>query len=240
MPNTTQSPQLQNLTNPTNEAGGRAPDFEDGVGLCLSGGGYRAMLFHAGTLWRLHDLSALHKLNRISSVSGGSLTAAVTALAWDKLQANAGSADAFKQHVIRPLRTLASRTIDVPSVIWGLLVSGSISDRIVAAYRKYLFGEATLQDLPDSPLFVINATSLQSTVLWRFSKPYMGDYQVGLILNPTTGIAMAVAASSAFPPVLSPRRLRLDPKAFTPDPTATLGHPPFQASATWKPDGAAE
>ena len=27
----------------------------DGVGLCLSGGGYRAMLFHVGAVWRLHE-----------------------------------------------------------------------------------------------------------------------------------------------------------------------------------------
>ena len=27
----------------------------DGVALCLSGGGYRAMLFHVGVVWRLHD-----------------------------------------------------------------------------------------------------------------------------------------------------------------------------------------
>jgi NTE family protein len=27
--------------------------LEDGVAICLSGGGYRAMLFHTGVLWRL-------------------------------------------------------------------------------------------------------------------------------------------------------------------------------------------
>ena len=26
---------------------------EDGIALCLSGGGFRATLFHVGTLWRL-------------------------------------------------------------------------------------------------------------------------------------------------------------------------------------------
>ena len=30
-------------------------DPVDGVALCLSGGGYRAMLFHVGVVWRLHD-----------------------------------------------------------------------------------------------------------------------------------------------------------------------------------------
>jgi NTE family protein len=41
-------------------------------------------------------------------------------------------------------------------------------------------------------------------VLVRFSRPYIWDYRVGQIKNPTLPIARAVAASSAFPPVLSP------------------------------------
>ena len=38
-----------------------------GMALCLSGGGYRAMLFHLGALWRLGDVGYLPKLDRISS-----------------------------------------------------------------------------------------------------------------------------------------------------------------------------
>ena len=34
-----------------------------GVGLCLSGGGYRAMLFHLGALWRLNEASWLRRLD---------------------------------------------------------------------------------------------------------------------------------------------------------------------------------
>ena len=79
------------------------------------------------------------------------------------------------------------------------------------AYRKHLFGNATLQDLPrDPPRIVINSTNVQSGALWRFSRPYMADYRVGMIKNPTTELAVAVAASSAFPPVLSPLKLELD------------------------------
>jgi Patatin-like phospholipase len=49
------------------------------VALCLSGGGFRAMLFHVGALWRLNELGWLKKLERVSSVSGGSITAGVLA-----------------------------------------------------------------------------------------------------------------------------------------------------------------
>src|SRR5204862_131970 len=78
-----------------------------------------------------------------------------------------------------------------------------------------LFGNATLQDLPtDPPRFVINATNVQTGALFRFSRPFMADYRVGQIMNPTIDVAAAVAASSAFPPVLSPMKLELDPASW--------------------------
>jgi NTE family protein len=61
------------------------PDADDprapsaGIALCLSGGGYRAMLFHLSALKRLNEIAYLPKLRRVSSVSGGSITAGVLA-----------------------------------------------------------------------------------------------------------------------------------------------------------------
>ena len=50
------------------------------LGLCLSGGGYRAMLFHAGALRRLNEAGLLEKLDMVSSVSGGSIAAGLLAV----------------------------------------------------------------------------------------------------------------------------------------------------------------
>lgn len=193
---------------------GREP--EEGTALCLSGGGYRAMLFHAGVLWRLNELGILPKLKRISSVSGGSITAGVLAMNWHRLNFHEDVAGNFEDEIVLPIKRLASRTIDVSSVALGALWFGSVGDKVADAYRKYLFGDKTLQDITDEPRFVFNATNVQSGVLWRFMKPYMGDYRVGLIKDPETDLAVAVAASSAFPPVLSPVELDLDPEDFTP------------------------
>ena len=52
---------------------------EEGIALALSGGGFRATLFHIGACWRLLELGVLSKLKRISSVSGGSIFAGVLA-----------------------------------------------------------------------------------------------------------------------------------------------------------------
>lgn len=55
----------------------------------------------------------------------------------------------------------------------------------------------------------------------------MGDYKTGRVLNPKTPVARAVAASSAFPPVLSPAVLTLNHQDFAPDPKANLQMPPY-------------
>lgn len=201
---------------------------EEGCALCLSGGGYRAMVFHVGVLWRLYEAGKLKDMKRISSVSGGSITAAVLGLKWGRLSFQpARIAADFVPEVVAPLRRLAGETIDAEAIIIGGLFPGRISDRVAAAYDSHLFKGATLQALPDAPRFVINATNVQSGVLWRFMKPYMRDFRVGEVKVPTVTLAQAVAASSAFPPVLSPFELRLDPDAFEPESGHDLQWPPF-------------
>lgn len=198
-----------NLTAPvTDEGPDRTPD--DTIGIALSGGGYRAMLFHAGAIVRLFECGLLAKAARISSVSGGSITAAKLALEWPGL----GDRDALFARVIEPIRRLASTSIDVSSVLIGALLPGTAGDRIAAAYDKYLFDGATLQDLPDAPVFVINATNVETGSLWRFSKVRARDWRVGEITTPRFTLATAVAASSAFPPVLSPLVLETRPSDF--------------------------
>src|SRR6516225_10282615 len=184
----------------------------EGIALCLSGGGYRAMLFHLGSLWRLNELQYLPKLGRISSVSGGSITSGALALNWKNLGFDAnGFALNFDKQLTQPIRGMASHSIDISSIVAGIL--GGVSKHVQDHYNKYLYSHAKLQDITDTPRFVFNVTSLQTGVLWRFSKPYMGDYLVGLVRNPDLALATAVAASSAFPPVLSPVVLSLDPPA---------------------------
>jgi NTE family protein len=182
---------------------------QPGIALCLSGGGYRAMLFHVGALWRLAEIGYLPKLARVSSVSGGSITAAVLGHRWGSLRFDAaGVASNFAAAIVAPIRALAGETIDRSAILGGVFTPGSVADKVIDAYREHLFGRATLQDLPaGEPRFVINATNVQTGSLFRFSRPYIGDYRLGLIPNPTVELAVAVAASSAFPPVLSPLQI---------------------------------
>lgn len=211
------------------EAAG-APDsrLEDAIALCLSGGGYRAMVFHIGTLWRLCDAGVLSRLSRVSCVSGGSITGAVLGLAWPALVAAAFAPTAFVDHVVRPLRRMASTNVDIESILLGAILPGvTVGDLVAREYRKVLFGTKTLQDLPDSPRFIFNATNVQSGALVRFSKPYIWDWRVGKVPSPRTELAVAVGASSAFPPVLSPVTLKFNAADFAPNSGSGLQRPPF-------------
>jgi NTE family protein len=147
---------------PTDDAAGPYP----GIALCLSGGGYRAMLFHVGALWRLNELAYLPKLTRISSVSGGSITAGVLGHRWSRLAFVNGVATRFVDEVVAPIRAMAAQTIDLGDVLKGIFLPGTIGDRIVDSYNHLLFDHASLQDLPDEPRFVINATNVQSSRTW--------------------------------------------------------------------------
>ena len=189
---------------------------QPGIALCLSGGGFRAMLFHLGTLWRLNEFGYLPRLDLISSVSGGSITSGMLGCNWSRLRfGDDGVAANFREQVAEPLRRHASRNIDVPSVIKGLVTFGG-AGKVVADYHdQWLYKGATLQDLPDDtqpgvPRFLFNATSLQTASDFRFTRSYMADYKIGLVRNPRVRIADAVAASGAFPPVLSPFYLKVD------------------------------
>ena len=110
----------------------------EGIALCLSGGGYRAMLFHLGALWRLNELRFLPRLNRISSVSGGSITAGLLGLEWSRLAFDAnGVATAFETQVVGPIRALASSD---SRAAWAMRVASMAScvrrSRSAAASRS--------------------------------------------------------------------------------------------------------
>lgn len=209
-------------TDPQDEPG-------DGVAVCLSGGGYRAMLFHTGVLWRLCETGWLHTVDRVSSVSGGSMTSAVLATVWDRLTGREDPRAAFEELVVAPVRGLASRTVDRSSVITGLVSPfSSIGEHLEAELRKHLLGEAMLADLPYRPAFVFNATNIGSGKLVRFTRDGVADWRVGRVRNPGLHLSAAVTASAAFPPFLSPYVLDLRQAQWTDDEGNDLTGPEYR------------
>lgn len=209
-----------------------AQKLEDAVGLCLSGGGYRAMIYHLGALVRLNELGFLPQLQEISSVSGGSITAGMLAHAWPTLHFDDdGKATNLIELVAIPLIRFASKGVDVKAILLGFLPGRTAADGVEEAYDRYLFCGASLQDIPDKPRFTFMATNLQTGSGWRFAKAYAADYRVGRIEKPLLSLARVVTASSAFPPFLSPVRLKFGRDTVKPMPGVDLHRPPFTEQA---------
>lgn len=194
----------------------RGSPLREGIGLALSGGGFRAMLFHTGALLRMNELGLLAKTERIASVSGGSITAGLLAVQWTRFgKPDAhGAFPAFAATFLPTMLAFAKAKIDILDVAIGLLPFTSAAERIADSYDEHLFHGVTLQRLPPGPEFVFCATNMATGVMWRFTKAYAGDYVVGFVPDPAIRLATAVAASSAFPPFLSPLTLDVAPDAF--------------------------
>jgi NTE family protein len=206
--------------------------LEDIAGLCLSGGGYRAMLFHAGALFRMNELGLLPKLARISGVSGGSMATGALAACWGELVFDAvGRATNLIQLFLKPVLAQANSSIDVSATLLGLLPFVTPAQVVARSYDANFARKLMLKDLPKTPLFVFNATSLMSGKTLRMRPDYVADQKVGRMENVKLSLAEAVAASASFPPLLSPARLSFSGAKRIPDPVDPLSKPPYTEQA---------
>lgn len=188
-----------------------------GLALCLSGGGFRAALFHLGALGRLNELGILPRITTITSVSGGSILSAHLV---EKLRPwPAEVVPDWEARVAAPFHSFVSRNVRTGPVLKRLLpwnwLRTSTGVRALAKVYEDRLTRLNLQDLPASdagPRFVFCATDMAYGVGWLFERERVGDYQAGYLSPaPPWPVARAVAASSCFPPVFNPLPIALDP-----------------------------
>lgn len=194
-----------------------------GIGLCLSGGGFRATLFHLGALRRLNELGILRRddFRTVASVSGGSIAAAGLAAALARIPPGAGpiSAEDWNREVVEPLRSLTGSDVRTRPFLkrflpWNLWRAETTVEALAARYEQRLT-TLRLKEMPARPDFLFLATDMAYGVSWAFTREWMGDYQAGYMATPADfPVARAVAASACFPPLFDPMRLRLDPAAL--------------------------
>lgn len=183
--------------------------------LSLSGGGYRATLFHYGAIKYLNDSGRLKNLRMICGVSGGSIAGAALAIRWHNLDFDhKGIAENLEIQVGTPLLELTARTIDAPVVLSNLASSGLAGKTVSPALNQSpLFRDLTLRDLPNdpsTPFLVIEATDIRRGQIFLMSRNFIG-HDFDQLPQHTLRLSQALAASSAFPPVLGPIRLEAEP-----------------------------
>jgi NTE family protein len=191
----------------TSEKGSR-----HGIALCLSGGGFRASLFHLGALRRLHELGILSQVHWISCVSGGSILAAhlATRMVKEALH-NTGAFTDWEAQVSTPFRRITSRDLRtwpiIAHALWNWIWPHWRVMHMEQRYKDRLT-DLLLQDLPADPLFIFCATDLTFGVNWEFSRERVGDYKAGYVSDGASWpLARAVTASASFPPIFGPMRV---------------------------------
>lgn len=186
-----------------------SPLEQDDIALCLSGGGYRATLYHAGVVAELNSLGLLPRIRQITGVSGGAIAAAWLGVVWNDLRFVDGTAANLDEAFIQPLLKLTSHTIDVSGLVDTLSPLGS--NRLDASLDRFLFEWKSLSDLPTSaPTITITATELSSGAPWIFEKQRAGSAKFGYLHDPKLKLSVAVAASAALPVVFRPVALSFD------------------------------
>jgi predicted acylesterase/phospholipase RssA len=196
------------------------------IGLALSGGGFRATLYHLGLVRFLRDAGILPQVTHITSVSGGSVMAAHLALNWDRYNGSPSEFDAAASELVTFVRLDVRNRIvrRFPLTLplrWPRRLLGLSNRKLTRTgllqyhYEKYLYGDTRLSQLPEKPHLHILATNLSEGCLCSFHR---GDllmvrrqkahtFCIDRIHVGLATVPMAVTASSAFPGFFPPLEL---------------------------------
>jgi predicted acylesterase/phospholipase RssA len=188
----------------------------DAIGLSLSGGGFRATIFHLGVISCLRDHKLLGRLKIVTSVSGGSVLAAHMAKEWASYNGDSNQfatvADELLDLVVLDLRGRVIRrwligTLLILPKFFGLLSFHKLMSRTL----DRLYDKTTIHALrgsTDKPSFHVLATSITTGQLCKFtSESFTVIPEFGSTIDTpcsTVPLSVAVAASAAFPPLFPP------------------------------------
>lgn len=193
------------------------------LGLALSGGGFRATLYHLGVVRYLRDSGQLADITDIASVSGGSILAAHLVINWERYT---GSDESFaeaaselidfvqfdvRNHIVRRLPLLY--LLQTFGKLARREIKGLTPNAVLERYyRDFLYGDTCLYELPDMPRLHILATNVSDGVMSVFNKNGLhlqkrnGPAGRGLTTIPgqMATLPRVVGASSAFPGFFPP------------------------------------
>ncbi len=125
--------------------------------LCLSGGGFRAALFHLGALTRLNELGLLAQTETIGAVAGGSILAALlaTRVPWPL----AGAFRQWPEQVSEPLREITRRNARARARLRSPLRGGAGDSALEERQARELI-EAGPPRAAEPPRVVLGAAGL--------------------------------------------------------------------------------
>ncbi|MFO0969454.1 MAG: patatin-like phospholipase family protein [Gemmataceae bacterium] len=196
------------------------------IGLALSGGGFRASLYHLGLVRFLRDAGILPQVTHITSVSGGSILAAHLVLNWDRYNGSPNDFDAAAAELLNfirfDIRNRIVRRFPLSFLIrWPRRLLG-LSNRKLSRtglleyyYQTCLYGDMSLFQLRQKPELHILATNLSEGCLCSFNRNGLWimrrqpghHFRIDKVHVGLATVPMAVTASSAFPGFFPPVEL---------------------------------
>lgn len=178
------------------------------IGLALSGGGSRAIAFHLGCLRALHDRGILGRVSVLSSVSGGSVIAALWAF-------SDHSFSEFEGRVLQVLRGglvwgIARQTffsVEAPKILGTLLTASVLAHVGIAlswiAKTTHLFGvdPRAVQEFSNAVQAPLRRYASRSTAFERHLRSLYGKARVNEVKRPRLDVVINAAelrTSTAF------------------------------------------
>ncbi|HEV2159453.1 patatin-like phospholipase family protein [Bradyrhizobium sp.] len=198
-------------------------DNDLAIGLAFSGGGTRAAAFAFGVLRGLERIragataTALDRVEFISGVSGGSITAA-----YYGLRGKQALGDFRERFLIRDAEADLRTDFSLGSLVEGINGGVNQAPRLSGWLDRNLFAEATMKELLKSsrPVIWINASDLYHRTPFVFSQTVFRELCSDLGQYP---ISLAVAASAAVPVAFSPIVLEAYPQSCAAEPPRWIG-----------------
>ena len=198
------------------------------IALALSGGGFRATLFHLGVVRYLRATNQLKRVTSIAAVSGGSVLAAHLVINWSRYT---GSAEHFHE-AANELLAFTARDVRgriVRRLPWLMLrrflpkslpLPRTTTDLLIRELRKF-YGDVNFADIPklesEAPRLSLIATNLTYPGITTFEHNKVATYLMsdgkqsrGFNKEPITHegtsipLHLAVACSAAYPAFFPP------------------------------------
>lgn len=204
------------------------------IGLALSGGGIRAMLFHLGIFKWLAEQGLMEQVKKVSTVSGASLCVGMiysySNLSWPTSDDFISKAlPAIKKALNTSLHKWALLNLPITPSCWfnkTKIISGVLE-------RKWgVYGN--LQDLSGNVTWYVNCTTFETGKRFRFCQKDMGDYTLGYVRKPQIKISEIMAASAGFPIFIGPYKLKIAGYNWTPyDERVSYSPPNYKYIHLW-------
>jgi len=196
------------------------------IGIALSGGGIRAMVFHLGLFKWMAEQNLFEQIKKVSTVSGASLCVGMiyahNNLEWPTSETFLSKTlPAIEGALAVDLQLSALLRLPITPWHWNKKAN------IISTVLERNWGvHGNLSQLSGNVTWYVNCTTYETGKRFRFCRDDMGDYILGYVKKPNIPISEIMAASAGFPIWIGPYALKTGDFTW---------ESPHSANESWQP-----